>query len=297
VQSALRHPDITYLKKLAWRAGGIMKANFCLNMERQWKSDETPVTVTDTAINDLVLELLGKDFPDVRVIGEEGSNTIEDAEYTIFCDPVDGTIPFSLGVPVSTFCISVFEKGEPIIGLIYDPFQERMWFAERGQGAFLWQVPEFHHDPLYKEEWSDKKGDTTRIHVSACNTINRSNISMIWWKGSPYHLHDVCAELMDAGGHWINLASLAIFGGLIASGTIDSSIFPGKNAWETGAMEVIVEEAGGKVTDIFGNNMVYGPRGQIQGHIISNGLIHDELVKMVGRCNTAALVKEVMTRE
>ena len=186
------YPDVTYLKHLAWIAGGIMRANFSTGMKREWKSDETPLTVTDTKINDFVVKSIARDFPEVRVIGEEESNTIEDAEYTIFCDPVDGTIPFSLGLPISTFCISVFEHGKPIIGVIYDPFQERMWFAERGQGSFLWQVPTFCHDPLYKEEWSDKKGDITQVEVSKLSTINRSNICMIWWKGSSYHLHDVC---------------------------------------------------------------------------------------------------------
>ncbi len=280
MQTALRHPDTKYLIELAIPTGLIMRRNFALNMKREWKSDETPITVTDTAINNYVLESMERDFPDVRVIGEEGSNTIDEAEYTVFCDPVDGTIPFSLGIPISTFCISVFEKGKPIIGLIYDPFQDRMWFAEKDRGAWLRTdviVPDLTAGPF-------RTPQVDAVYVSNHPTVNHSNISMIWWKGSPYHLHDVCAGLMEAGGHWTNLASLAIFGGLIASGTIDGSIFPGKNAWETGAMQVIVEEAGGKVTDIYGNEMKYGPRGQIQGHIISNGLIHDQLVELVANC-------------
>ena len=89
---------------------------------------------------------------------------------------------------------------------------------------------------------------------------------------------------MDAGAKWMNFASVAVFGGLIASGQIEASIFPGQKAWETGAMQVIVEEAGGKVTDIYGKPMRYGPNGEIEGHIVSNGWIHDELVEIVREC-------------
>jgi histidinol-phosphatase len=275
-------------------AGEITRKNFALGMKREWKSDETPLTVTDTEINNLVAAWLKEKYPEVSFIGEEGSNIVDGAKYSVFCDPVDGTIPFSLGLPISTFCISVFEDGKPIIGVIYDPFQNRMWSAEKGMGSWLdieCRMSYWDHPEPELIDWSEDQHfngvdskDRMEISVSPHSTVNRSNICMIWWKGSPYHLHDACKLLMDAGGHWINPASLAIFGGLIASGTIDGSIFPGKHAWETGAMQVIVEEAGGKVTDIHGNPMVYGPKGEIEGHIVSNGLIHDQLVELVAQC-------------
>jgi len=65
---------------------------------------------------------------------------------------------------------------------------------------------------------------------------------------------------------------------------LDATIFPGQDGWETAAMQVIIEEAGGKVTDIYGNKMVYGPKSEISGHIASNGLIHDKLVALVQSC-------------
>lgn len=271
MKTSLEYPSLTYLKDLATIAGNITRTNFSLGMAREWKSDETPVTAADTQINSMVIESIDRSYPLVQVIGEEGSKIVADARYTVLCDPVDGTIPFSLGLPISTFCISVFEGRKPIMGLIYDPFQDRMWFAEKGQGAWL-------------QTTGLRAQKVGRIKVSERSTVNRSNICMIWWKEAPYHLHDVCGLLMNAGGHWINPASLAICGGLIASGTMEGSIFPNDKAWETGAMQVIVEEAGGKVTDIYGNEMVYGPNWEIKGHIVSNGLIHDQLVEMVADC-------------
>src|SRR5262249_8391062 len=111
-----------------------------------------------------------------------------------------------------------------------------------------------------------------------------SHIWTDWWKGSHYNLHIVCEKLMDAGVKWISHGSVAYFGGLVASGQVEATIFPGQKGWETAAMQLLVEEAGGKVTDIHGYEMRYGTDGEIEGHIISNGMLHSELVRIVREC-------------
>ncbi|MBU6232480.1 inositol monophosphatase [Patescibacteria group bacterium] len=283
------YPDAQYLAILALVCGDIMLKNFQLGMKKKWKSDETPLTASDVAINKLVIDRISESYPKVRIIGEEGSHEVPDAEYTVLCDPVDGTIPFSLGIPVSAFCISVIKGNQPLSAVIYDPFQKRMWVAEKGKGCRLYaghecSVCEESPDPSYapSNEWFPCLGGYGEpVTVSKHQTVHRSNICMVWWKNSGYELHDVCKELMDAGAKWMNPCSIAYFGGLVASGELEATIFPGNCGWETAAMQLIVEEAGGKVTDIFGMPMKYGPKGQISGHIISNGLVHDELVAMV----------------
>jgi fructose-1,6-bisphosphatase/inositol monophosphatase family enzyme len=259
------YPNINDLRKLAQKAGEITRNNFKLGMKREWKGDDTPLTATDTAINDMVVETITREFPHVRVIGEEGCNEVEEAEYTVYCDPVDGTIPFCRGIPISAFSIAVVRENTPVCAVIYDPFQDRMWHADKGNGCYM-------------------NDDKQRVSVSSHSNIHRSMTCMIWWNGSPYNLHSVCEKLMEEGGGWTNPVSIAYFGGLLASGEIDATIFPGRKAWETAAMQVIAEEAGGKVTDIYGNPMKYGPKGEIEGHIISNGLIHDKLVEIITSC-------------
>lgn len=259
------YPDTSYLREIAVQAGGLMDKGFQLGMKRELKSDNTPITDTDTAINRFVCGMIEHDFPHVRVIGEEGNYDVPDAEYTVLCDPVDGTFPFCRGTPISSFVISVIKGNQPLAAVIYDPFMDRMWHATKGRGAYL---------------------NNQRVRVSDHDTVNRSNICMIWWHKAPFNLHAVAAKLMDAGAVWQNPLSIAYFGGLLASGEQDATIFPGLKGWETAAMQLIVEEAGGKVTDIHGNPMVYGPKGEINGHIISNGLIHDDLVQIVGSCQT-----------
>jgi fructose-1,6-bisphosphatase/inositol monophosphatase family enzyme len=78
--------------------------------------------------------------------------------------------------------------------------------------------------------------------------------------------------------------SIAYLGALVSSGKLEGTIFPSSKGWETAAIQLLVEEAGGKVTDIYGNAMQYGPEGQINGHIVSNGSVHDELLKIVQSC-------------
>ncbi len=257
------YPDSNYLYDLAIQAGEITRRNFRLGMERTYKENNTPLTETDTAINQLVIDSIRRDYPHVRVIGEEGDYEVGGAEYTVLCDPVDGTIPFCRGIPISSFVISVVKEHQPLAAVIYDPFQKRMWHATKGEGSFM---------------------HGKRLKVSTHSSLKHSNICMIWWTGSPFNLHAVCGKLMNAGALWGNPQSIAYYGGLLASGEQDATIFPGRNGWETAAMQLIVEEAGGKVTDIHGNPMRYGPKGEIEGHIISNGLLHDELVALVASC-------------
>jgi fructose-1,6-bisphosphatase/inositol monophosphatase family enzyme len=255
-------PGRAYLEVLATDAGRIMRNAFQFGTVEEWKEDNTPLTISDTAINSLVIHRLKKDFPHISVVGEEESRDVPNSRYTILVDPIDGTIPFKLCIPVSTFCISVLDNRVPIAALVYDPFMNRMWYAQKGEGAF------FNGKP---------------VRVSQHNKIEKSYISLCFWNTAPFNLGYVCNDLMDGKAKWINLNSVAICAGLIASGSLTASIAPCNKAWETAAMQVIVEEAGGKATDLMGNPLVYSEQFTMPGHIISNGYIHDELVEMVQR--------------
>lgn len=257
------YPDVQYLKCLAQEAGIIMNRNCQLAMSRDWKSDGTPVTATDLEISKLVINSLARHFPDVRVVGEEGGRDVEGAEYIVRFDPVDGTVIFSMGIPASAFIISLNRENQPIIAIIFDPFSGRIWHAVRGEGSFLNNKP---------------------IVVSQHRTIAKANIGVVWWKGAKYNLNDVYQKLLDAGAMCMMPGSIGYFGGLIASGACEATIFPSQESWETSAMHLIVEEARGKATNIYGDPLEYWGNGSIQGHIISNGWIHEDLVQAVAKC-------------
>lgn len=116
---------------LAKQAGPIIKNNFVLGMKKEIKQDKTPLTVTDLAINDLVNKAVAKMFPDHGLISEEGG-FYSGQDYTWVCDPVDGTIPFSHGVPICMFMLGLMYKGQSILGVVYDPFMDKMYYAEKG---------------------------------------------------------------------------------------------------------------------------------------------------------------------
>ena len=231
-------------------------------MEKRIKADRTPVTATDEAINKFVVQSFHTDYPHIDLVGEEESREVVGAEYRTFCDPVDGTFPFSHGVPTSTFVLSVLKGDTPLLGVIYDPFMNRMWCAEKDKGAFL---------------------NGKRIVVSSHSTLKGARVCMIWWPKSRYNLHDVCEFLMNEGAQWDYAASIALFGALNASGESEATIYPGQTGWETAAIQLITQEAGGVVTDMFGNTQTYGPKCEMKGHIASNGKIHDNLVQLVAR--------------
>lgn len=123
--------------ELAKSAGDTMRHHFTIGMKITWKADKTPVTIADTKINALVIKVIKDTFPTHGVLGEEASDYEVGDKYLWVCDPIDGTIPYSHGIPTSVFSLALVKDGEPILGVVYDPFMERMFFAQKGEGAFM----------------------------------------------------------------------------------------------------------------------------------------------------------------
>jgi len=105
---------------LAFQAGKIMKQNFVTGMQKEWKEDHTPLTKTDLAINELVLDAVRLNYREHGVLAEEESN-FNGEDFVWVCDPIDGTFPFSHGYPTFTFSLALVKNGKPILGLLFDP--------------------------------------------------------------------------------------------------------------------------------------------------------------------------------
>ncbi len=234
---------------LAKKAGGVIRSNFSLDVKKEWKADNTPVTETDTSINKMVIAAVEESFPDHGVLGEEESRSVTNAEYLWVCDPVDGTMPFSHGIPTCVFSLALVKDGKPILGVVYDPFIDRLFYAEIGKGAFL-------------------NGKSIKV-----NTENLNGNGVIGW---PSRLN-VFQELPNV--KILNLWCVVYEGMLVAAGELVAAYYPHLNSWDVAALKVIVEEAGGKVTDKHGNEQRYD--GKVKGAVISNGLVHDQLVNLV----------------
>ncbi len=248
----------TFSLELAKEAGKIIAANFSLGMKKEWKADNTPLTQTDLKINQLVIDSVKKEFPGHSIIAEEGSDFSDKSEYVWVCDPVDGTIPFSHGIPTCVFSLALVRKGESILGVVYDPFLQRMFFAEKSKGATM---------------------NGAKISVSRATSLQNALVGFVWWKSEKMNLSKTDEILSDRGAILIDVKSIVYMDMLVANGELAATLFPGTKPHDTAATKIVVEEAGGKVTDLFGNEQRYDR--DIKGHIASNGILHEELVRIV----------------
>lgn len=244
---------------LAKQAGVIITKYFYIEHHRELKADHSPVTIADKIINKLVADGIKQQFPDYGFIGEEGGSFNEKAEYVWICDPLDGTIPFSHGVPVCSFALALLHEGKPILGLIYNPFIERLYFAEANKGAFLNDRP---------------------IHVNNDDTLTRGLVGICTWNRADYDISKTFQKLISLGVNY-QTGSAAYLGALVASGDAVANIFPHGSPWDMAAVQIIVEEAGGKVTDMFGHEQLYNQK--TKGAVASNGVLHDQLIEIIQR--------------
>lgn len=247
-----------FAEAFAKKAGHIMKENFSLGMTKKWKSDNTPLTVTDTFINSLLIKEINSNFPTHSVRGEEESKISDNAEYLWVCDPVDGTIPFSHGIPISTFSLALVKNGESILGVVYDPFMDRLYSATKGSGSFLNGVP---------------------ISVSDTATLKGTVAAYEHFEFARYNVSAIADTLTKEGVKMMKLCSIIYPTSLVAAGELSFSIFPHTTAHDAAAICIIVKEAGGKFTDLFGNEQRYDQ--EIKGFIASNGKVHQQLVDLV----------------
>lgn len=249
---------LEFAKEFAYQAGEVMLKHFKVGVESSEKDDLTIVTKADQEINDLLIKAVSDKFPDHSILGEEKSLDNK-SEHVWLCDPVDGTVPFSKGLPISVFSLAYVEGGVPLVGVVYDPFTKRLYSAVKGEGAYL-------NNELIKV--SDKKLDY------------KATMDIEWWPEAQYDIDSVCHNLsMETGVYVLHLGSVIQAACMVASGQLEAGVFAGTKgkSVDMAAVKVIVESAGGLVTDIYGKSVKYYQ--DIEGAIISNGLIHEELVK------------------
>lgn len=254
--------ELVIAKQLAKEAGVIMLRYFgSTDADASVKSDRTIVTKADTEINSLVITRLESETPSYSVWGEEQSSIKDNSTYTWVCDPVDGTMPFAKGIPISTFSLAlVDENGKGVLGVVYDPFRDRLFEAVRGSGAFL---------------------NGKRIEVSRLNKLDGAYIDEELWVNHEEEISFTSPKevLNKAGAKVTTQCSAVIMGCLVAQGSYDAMMFGQGKPEDIAALSVIVTEAGGKVTDLFGNEQRYDTN--IRGAIVSNGTIHNSLIDVL----------------
>lgn len=249
---------LVFSKEIAYEAGKIMKKYFFEDNGANYKCDQTIVTKADTEINSLLIKKVKERFPTHSVDGEE--EQFGKSDYVWVCDPVDGTAMYARHIPVAVFSLALVIDGVSTVGVVYDPFTDNLYSAIKGYGAYR------NDERIFV---NDTKLDDMR---------SVSNLDM--WPEAEYNLYDSIKEL-GKKTYFVGLGSVIRACMCVANGDFNLAIFPGtkhKNC-DIAAAKVIVEEAGGKVTDLFGNEQRYDC--SINGAVISNSLVHSEVIDTI----------------
>jgi myo-inositol-1(or 4)-monophosphatase len=217
------------------------------------------VTEADHASEKAIIEVIRKTYPDHFILSEEEGEIRSDSSIKWIIDPIDGTVNFSNGIPLCCVSIGVEKDGEMILGCVYNPNMNEMFFAEKGKGASLNGNP---------------------IRVSEKSEVLRSCLVT----GFPYTYLEtpngplqVFERLIKKGIPVRRLGSAAIDLCWVAAGRFDGFYEHKLQAWDSAAGYLMVTEAGGKVTDFEGRD--FSP---YQPHIVAtNGKIHYELLDWI----------------
>ena len=246
---------IAPMQELAREAGALLMSFFG-KVSIEYKGDVDLVTEADRASEKLVVERIRKQWPNHDLIGEEGSRRETGSDFRWYIDPLDGTTNFAHGYPV--FCISMAleYKRERIAGVIYDPTRDEMFAAARGSGAELNGRP---------------------ARVSKTRLLKESLVAT----GFPSHKRHKNPNInfyhqITLRSHGVRRAgSAALDLCYVACGRYDGYWEFNLNAWDTAAGVLLVEEAGGKVTNFKGGPFNIDSR-EVLG---SNAVLHDELLR------------------
>jgi len=218
-----------------------------------------PVTEADHASEAAIISIIKKKFPDHQVLAEEAGALTKVSDYKWIIDPIDGTINFAHGIPLCSVSIAIEKDGEIIMAAVYAPILNELFFAEKGKGATL---------------NNEKISVSNETKVISSNLVTGFPYTYINMSNGPL---EVFGRLVKKGIPVRRLGSACIDLCWVACGRFDGFYEHKLEAWDSAAGYLIVEEAGGKVTDHEGKK--FSP---YQHRIIAtNGKIHDELLRWI----------------
>lgn len=249
--------------RIAQQAGVMLRTKFVQPLKMMTKSSEIDiVTVADKETEIFISREILRLYPEHHLVGEEGGGQgapIETANYHWYVDPIDGTTNFAGGVP--HFCVSLALTDAnltPIIAVIYEPNRDELYTAIQGEGAYL---------------------NGQKLQVSNTATLVQSIVG----SGFPYTKHidpDNNTREWSAFTAKVRgirrMGSAALDLAYVAAGRFDAYWERSLNAYDAMAGILLVQEAGGIVTDFEGNNPGWNDRGRI---LASNGHLHQQMIE------------------
>jgi len=245
---------VEFTERLCARSGDLIRSYFRKNYTVEQKSDNSPVTIADKKAEELIREMIMKEFPGHGIIGEEFEDHQPEAEYKWILDPIDGTRSFVCGVPIFGTLIALLHNGEPLVGAIHQPVTRELITGTVDKTIFNGEV----------------------VNVRPCNLLADAHMMTT----DPMMLYKY--QNMDA---FVNLRNqVKVFRGfgdcygylLLAIGVIDIMIDPVVNPWDIAALVPVIKGAGGNITDYQGNEPING-----KSSVATSGTIHKQVISIL----------------
>lgn len=257
---------LSEVTRIAQQTGIILRTKFAQPIKQSTKSNEIDiVTEADQEAEVFISRELLRLYPEYHLVGEEGGGqgaAIESAAYHWYVDPLDGTTNFASGIP--HYCVSIAltdADRQPILGVVYDPNRDELYTAIKGEGAYL---------------------NARAIHVTATQSLLQSVVG----SGFPYTKHidpdnntRQWSEFTKRVRGVRRMGSAALDFAYVAAGRFDGYWERSLNPWDALAGVLLVQEAGGTVTDYQGGNR---PQWDEKGRFLaSNAHIHQQMVDVL----------------
>ncbi len=229
----MTNPTLTYIERLARQAGQILRAGYQQEHQIDYKGVIDPVTEIDRQSEDYLLGEIRKDFPDHHILAEESGGT-RGGENQWYIDPLDGTVNYAHNIPIFSVSIAYASNGSLSLAAVYDPIRDEMFTAERGKGAHLNGRP---------------------LRVSGVAELQKSLLVT----GFPY---DAWNSKFDNFDNFVKfgklsqgvrqLGSAALDLCYVAAGRFEGFWELALKPWDVAGGGLICEEAGARVTNVFG---------------------------------------------
>jgi len=247
----------------AKEAGRIQMLHFGRSHQVEYKGDINPVTEVDTLCDQAIMQMIFNVFPDHDLLTEESSFKKKGSPWRWIIDPLDGTTNYFHGYPCFCVSIGLEVEGEMTLGVVYNPILDELFYAEKGEGAYL---------------------NRDRIYVSCEDHLSQGFLCT----GFPYDVRENADFYLSYFRQFMiksfairRPGSAAIDLCYLAAGRFDGFWELNLHAWDMAAGSLIVTEAGGKVTDLQEK-----PFNIYEEEILaSNGLIHQEMFEVIREVN------------
>ncbi|MBN1815576.1 MAG: inositol monophosphatase [Anaerolineae bacterium] len=242
----------------AHRAGKVIAERYPAPRSVTVKGYRDIVTEVDTAAESIIIDLISKRFPGHAILSEEAGGKGIGAGITWVIDPLDGTTNYARRVPFFCTSVGVLEDGDPLAGAIYDPLRDQTFAAERGKGATLNGKP---------------------IHASQASPLSHTVLALDWGHSDTVRAQalNLLHRIVPCCGTMRALGSAALALAYVATGWLDGYFNLALKPWDAAAGMLLIAEAGGRCTTLRGEPC----RVDIPACLTTNGLVHDELLKVI----------------